>query len=645
MSAKEMLQKALANHNHVTMSAKEMLHNPLGDPVLHNISRISPTSDLADKCIGARELKALAGQAGKNGKLWVNTTYASAIYNLVALLSPEIPHDIQEDVAGALACLTSHGPDIQGMMGAAGAIPPLVALLSASTAAGVQETVGVNAMAAVALANLVANNTANQVKLISAGAIPHLVALLSANTPAGVQEMAARAPSNLVTNTTGNEVKVASAAATPPLVASSSASRPAICVQKTAALALSNLVCSSPQNQGKVAAAGAIPPLVALLSTSTSECPQEQAANALVNLIDDHHDNQAKMVSVGRIPLLVELLSAQPDLQGHILKSLKQIAACNTDNRKLVVAADAISPLVGLMTNPCATAYVFSGASSIIKALLSDPLVRVMLTSARSFLPLVGLLQVDFPGGMLGWIGTILSHLASTSHSIRRELAAAGIILPLLAVRAASSTPREVQECLDKLHLDLRDVCSCPHCVSKRKCMSGQTTSSPGSSTSVLKSPGDTTSVAEPVDPDKLMQELLDEEEREKAMKEAKAKAKKGKKQRQKEKKKGKGKSEEEQMAVDQGLEGGVKDAEKNLMQQQPAREGGASGGSGGVEPSGGDDDDELMCIVCLDRERDVFLQPCGHVILCSLCCDEVLAKSSLCPVCRAQVLEHVVIE
>ena len=125
-------------------------------------------------------------------------------------------------------------------------------------------------------------------------------------------------------------------------------------------------------------------------------------------------------------------------------------------------------------------------------------------------------------------------------------------------------------------------------------------------------------------------------------MKEAKAKAKKEKKQRQKGKKKGK--SKEEQLAADQVPEGGGKDAEKHLMQQQPAREGDASGGTGGSEPSEGDDD-ELMCVVCMERERTVFLQPCGHVILCSRCCDEVLAKSSLCPICRTQVVEHVILE
>eukprot|EP00798_Chlamydomonas_sp_ICE-L_P031806 gene31806-biopygen6653 len=196
-----------------------------------------------------------------------------------------------------------------------------------------------------------------------------------------------------------------------------------------------------------------------------------------------------------------------------------------------------------------------------------------------------------------------------------------------MAVRAARSYPPQVQEQLDMLHASLRDVCSCRDCVSNSKRVSGQT-SREGSSTSVLECPVATTSAAEPVDSDKLMQGLFEEEEREKAMKEAKAKAKKEKKQRKKGKKKGE--SKEEQLAAHQLSEGGGKDAEKHLMQQQPAGDG---------------DEEGELCVVCLDRERDVYLHPCRHVIMCSRCVDEVLAKSSLCPVCRAEVTDFAILE
>eukprot|EP00798_Chlamydomonas_sp_ICE-L_P009422 gene9422-biopygen2877 len=52
--------------------------------------------------------------------------------------------------------------------------------------------------------------------------------------------------------------------------------------------------------------------------------------------------------------------------------------------------------------------------------------------------------------------------------------------------------------------------------------------------------------------------------------------------------------------------------------------------------------DDSRLCIVCMERERDVCLQPCRHVSMCSPCCEEVLAKKRECPICRTKVVEHV---
>eukprot|EP00798_Chlamydomonas_sp_ICE-L_P029525 gene29525-biopygen5438 len=69
------------------MSAEEDLDNQPGNAeILRYILKFSPTSDLADKCIGARESKTLA--TDDRNKV---ASYASAIPNLVALLSPEMP--------------------------------------------------------------------------------------------------------------------------------------------------------------------------------------------------------------------------------------------------------------------------------------------------------------------------------------------------------------------------------------------------------------------------------------------------------------------------------------------------------------------------------------------------------------------------
>eukprot|EP00798_Chlamydomonas_sp_ICE-L_P014302 gene14302-biopygen23369 len=556
-------------------SKKDLLDQPGDNKILRNTLRISPTSGLDDKSIGARELKNLAW------KYSTKVADAGAIPHLVALLSAFTPCAIQLDAVIALDNLAINN---HGKVAAAGAIPPLVALLSASTAANVlQATVS-------ALANI-ASTPDNKGKVASAGAILPLVALLSANTTALVKDMAVGALGNLVHSNPDNQVKVASAGAIPPLVALLSATTPAH-LQDQAAHTLGNLVLNNDRNQVKVAAAGAIPPLVAMLSANNPDDVQERAVYALAQIGVNNFDNQVKLVSANGIPPLVVSLSngLRSRVKHAVLMCLQQIAASSTYNREIVAAAEAITPLVELMTNTSTPASVLPTAASIVTNVLSDPRVCVVFTSATPFLPLISLLQVNCPEHLLDMTASVLSHLARISPSIRRELAAAGIIPRIMAVRAASSTPPKEQEQLDMLHVVLQDVCSCRYCVSKSKRMNAQT-SHEGSSTSELECPVATTFVVEPVDSDKLKQELLEEEEREKAVKEAKATTKKEKKQRQKEKKKGKEKgkekSKDQQVAADQVSERGDKDAEKHLMHLQPAGEGGASSGSGDMEPSG----------------------------------------------------------
>lgn len=55
------------------------------------------------------------------------------------------------------------------------------------------------------------------------------------------------------------------------------------------------------------------------------------------------------------------------------------------------------------------------------------------------------------------------------------------------------------------------------------------------------------------------------------------------------------------------------------------------------------DDDDEKLCVVCLERERDVMLLPCNHAVLCGKCKPAVLAKlGNTCPLCRQRVSKTV---
>jgi C4-dicarboxylate-specific signal transduction histidine kinase len=45
---------------------------------------------------------------------------------------------------------------------------------------------------------------------------------------------------------------------------------------------------------------------------------------------------------------------------------------------------------------------------------------------------------------------------------------------------------------------------------------------------------------------------------------------------------------------------------------------------------------DSCLCVVCLEEEKSILLQPCGHYCLCSQC--SVSQKWLTCPVCRAVV-------
>ena len=168
---------------------------------------------------------------------------------------------------------------------AAGAIPPLVSLLSAHNSGGVQ------AAAAEALCNLAIDDD-NWVKITDAGAIPPLVVMLGAQNTAAVQEAAAKILSIFAKDANN---QVAAAGAIPLLVALLGSQSPAT-VLEPAAGALVNITRNDAGNRISVAAAGAIPSLVALLGTHSSVSVQEVAARAVGN-IALNVDNQAAIKS------------------------------------------------------------------------------------------------------------------------------------------------------------------------------------------------------------------------------------------------------------------------------------------------------------------------------------------------------------
>ena len=44
------------------------------------------------------------------------------------------------------------------------------------------------------------------------------------------------------------------------------------------------------------------------------------------------------------------------------------------------------------------------------------------------------------------------------------------------------------------------------------------------------------------------------------------------------------------------------------------------------------------QCIVCEDRRIGVLCQPCGHLVLCSICGDHIRTRNNRCPTCRIEL-------
>jgi hypothetical protein len=59
-------------------------------------------------------------------------------------------------------------------------------------------------------------------------------------------------------------------------------------------------------------------------------------------------------------------------------------------------------------------------------------------------------------------------------------------------------------------------------------------------------------------------------------------------------------------------------------------------------EIAGGDDH---LCVVCLENTRDEVLVPCGHMVLCRYCCQDIMQDSKACPVCREDIVDHCTLE
>jgi hypothetical protein len=51
-------------------------------------------------------------------------------------------------------------------------------------------------------------------------------------------------------------------------------------------------------------------------------------------------------------------------------------------------------------------------------------------------------------------------------------------------------------------------------------------------------------------------------------------------------------------------------------------------------------EDDPRMCVICMEKEKSVLLNPCKHICLCGECCTAVISAENNCPVCRTLITD-----
>ncbi|XP_074579363.1 uncharacterized protein LOC141835869 [Curcuma longa] len=251
-----------------------------------------------------------------------------------ALESPSVPVESQRLAAMELRLLAKHSTENRLRMAAAGAVGPLVALLSHPDPL-LQEH-GVTAIFNLSLCE------ENKTPIAAAGAIRPLVRALCTGTPTA-RENAACALLRLAQL---DELRVAigRSGAIPPLVSLLESGGPR--AKKDAATALFALLASR-ENKLRAVEAGILRPLLDLMADPGSNMV-DKAAYVLHAVVEIPEGRAAAVEEYG-VPVLVEMVETGTPRQKEIsVLSLLEICKESAIHRKMAVNEGAIPPLVAL---------------------------------------------------------------------------------------------------------------------------------------------------------------------------------------------------------------------------------------------------------------------------------------------------------
>ncbi|KAJ7298899.1 hypothetical protein O6H91_07G123800 [Diphasiastrum complanatum] len=239
--------------------------------------------------------------------------------------------EIQRNAAAELRLLAKYNMENRILISYAGAIQPLVTLLT-STDLQTQEN------AVTALLNLSINDN-NKSEIAAAGAIDPLVTVLEVGTSEAKENAAATLFSLSVMDE--NKVLIGASGAIPPLVQLLINGTPR--GKKDAATALFNLSIFH-ENKGKIVRAGAVRPLVKLM-TEPAAGMVDKAVAVLANLATIS-EGRVSIGEEGGIPALVEVVEAGSQRgKENAAAALLHLCTSSSRHRAMVLQEDVIPPL------------------------------------------------------------------------------------------------------------------------------------------------------------------------------------------------------------------------------------------------------------------------------------------------------------
>ena len=261
---------------------------------------------------------------------------AGAIPPLVGLLSGDMGDEAQEEAAGALLAL-AETEQSRRLMTDAGGIAPLVLLLGSlnDKARGYAEGA------------LVRLSIEKSTRVII---IQRLVGMLLPDTTSAAKEQATAALVNLARESTENRMSILEAGAIPKLL--SLLEEGATKVVENAVSALSQLAFQNRRNQSAIANANGVAVLVQTLTRNAQVKDaagnrlSELTAEAIWNMASDNKHNQSAFLKEGANPTLVALITnPNSKLQTNAAGALAALAKEHPENQAAIAKSGAIPPI------------------------------------------------------------------------------------------------------------------------------------------------------------------------------------------------------------------------------------------------------------------------------------------------------------